>query len=476
MTIKLRDYQISGIAAIAKSLAAKKATLYQCPTGAGKSTVLAEIVRLYQRYNPEKRVVVLAHRAELIRQLHYRLGDFEITSWPLYKGMEKQPQYMVQVASVQTFVKCKKEELPLDVGLIISDECHHAVSKTWKQIYDLYPEALRFGVTATPCRTDGSALSDVFDELILGPSVFQLIEQGYLCEYDYYRGVSPKLDGVKKTGGDYNLRQLGNTVEDNKKELLGNLIDNWKQYANGLKTVVFAVNITHSLEIRERYLAIGVSCEHLDGTTPDAERRAILARFATGETLVLTNVGIISEGFDLPSIECVQLARPTKSLALYLQCVGRALRPNGAKRAVILDHAGCYEEFGLPCDDRKWSLEGRVKNCEYKPPATEEKQIIREVIQQEIVEQQVALEKITIAKTQRERMENGILNIVARQQDRGYAKMWAYHKTIERFGHELTVEHLRILAKHLGYHWKWAQRKFDEFMESHLVAEEDIPW
>lgn len=476
MGIELRPYQKEGIRSIAESLRVKNATLYQLPTGGGKSTILAEIVRLYRRHNNDKRVVVLAHRKELIRQLHHRLGDFGITSWALYGGIEKHPEYAVQVASVQTLGACKLSEWPDDVGLIITDECHHATATSYKKIYERYPDSLLFGVTATPCRTDGSSLSDVFGKLILGPSPAKLISDGHLCEYDYYRGISPRLAGVKKNGGDYNLKELGDRVNEGGTELLGNLIDAWQKYANGLRTVVFAVNVEHSMSIRERFRSIGVACEHLDGKTPGGERDAVLARFGTGETTVLTNVGIISEGFDVPSIECVQLARPTKSLALYLQCVGRALRPHGDKRAIILDHGDCYSEFGLPCDDRKWSLEGRVKNCEYTPPEPSEDKVIKEVVEQAIIEQTAVFEKITAAKDEQEKIEQNVLRIVAKQQKNGCKPTWAYHRLIEHHGHELELGHLKALAKHLGYKWQWAVHKYEEFTSGHLATEEDIPW
>lgn len=472
---KLREYQITGIQAIAAGLAAKNHVLYQLPTGGGKSVVLSEVVRLYRKFNPMKRTIILAHRKELIRQLHHTLGDAGMTSWPLYGGIEKRPDHMIQVASVQTLRSCKSAEMPHNVGLIITDECHHGTSDSYRHVFDYYPDSLRLGVTATPCRGDGKPLADVFDHLILGPSVSKLIADGYLCEYDYYRGKSPDLRGIKQTAGDYNLKQLGDAVDNT--VLMGDIIQAWQKYALGKRTVVFAVNVEHSLQLRDRFRAIGVACEHLDGKTPAIERDQVLSRFSHGETLVLTNVGIISEGFDVPAIECVQMARPTKSLVLYLQCLGRALRIDGDKRATILDHGNCYEEFGLPCEDRKWSLEGKVKNKEWISPCLSpefEGAVSVGERMQEIIEQQAIFEKLTASKTLAEKIEEDILRIVARQQSKGYQKTWAYHQVIENYGHELTIDHLKVLARHLGYKWQWAKHKYKEFVNSHLEAE--IPW
>jgi superfamily II DNA or RNA helicase len=475
--ITLRYYQVDGLREIAQGLRDRKKVLYQCPTGAGKSTILSEIVRLYRSYNPDKRVIVLAHRKELIRQLHHRLGDFGLSSWALYGGIEKQPDHMIQVASIQTLTACKPDEWPTDVGLIVADESHHCAAKTWLSVFDRYPDALRLGVTATPCRGDGKPLREVFDHLILGPSVSKLIADGHLCEYDYYRGKSPKLSGIKQTAGDYNLKELGEAVSDT--ALLGNIVSTWAKYAFGKRTVVFAVNVEHSMQLRDRFRAIGVAAEHLDGKTPSAERDAIVSRFANGETMVLVNVGIISEGVDIPAIECVQMARPTKSLALYLQCVGRALRPVGDKRALILDHGNCYVEFGLPCEDRKWTLEGKIKNTQWAPPKVDEE--LEEFIEitdrkQEIIEQEAVFEKLTASKNRSQKIENDVLRIIAAQERKEYKKIWAYHRLIESHGHDLTLDHLKALAKHLGYKWQWAVHKFEDFTQNHLASEENIPW
>jgi superfamily II DNA or RNA helicase len=381
---------------------------------------------------------------------------------------------MIQVASIQTLTACKPDEWPTDVGLIVADESHHCAAKTWLSVFDRYPDALRLGVTATPCRSDGKPLKDVYDHLILGPSVSKLISDGYLCEYDYYRGRSPKR---KESTADYTAKELNEAASDT--ALLGNIVSTWAKYALGKRTVVFAVNVEHSMQLRDRFRAIGVAAEHLDGKTPSAERDAVVSRFANGETMVLVNVGIISEGVDIPAIECVQMARPTKSLALYLQCVGRALRPVGDKRALILDHGNCYVEFGLPCEDRKWTLEGKIKNTQWAPPKVDEE--LEEFIEitdrkQEIIEQEAVFEKLTASKNRSQKVENDVLRVIAAREREGRKKMWAYHRLVESHGHDLTLDHLKALAKHLGYHWKWAVHKFEDFTQNHLASEENIPW
>lgn len=321
--VVLRDYQIEAIRGVYSAFKnGNQQVLLQLPTGAGKTSTFCQIVKDFRLKRPDQKVLLIAHRKELIDQMHDRLVLFGLESIPAYGGRAKSPNFPVQCTSVQTLTRCRENEFPTDVGLIVCDECHHAIADGYLKVFERYSSALVLGVTATPCRTDGKGLDGVFQELILGPTPRKLINEGYLSKYRAFVGKSANLQGVKTHGGDYQIGQLADRAME--ADILGDLIENWHRLAFGKKTIVFAINCKHSLEIVRRYLARGIKAEHIDAKTPSLDRKAILNRFKSGETTVLCNVGIITEGFDVPDCEVIQLARPTKSLSLYLQmCLDR---------------------------------------------------------------------------------------------------------------------------------------------------------
>ena len=243
---------------------------------------------------------------------------------------------------------------------ILVHNCHHFGERnSTGKVISRFKNAKVLGFTATPCRLDGKGFDGFFEELICGIDISELIAQGHLCRYELYTAPLDKdaLKKVRTTAGDYNEKDLAEVME--RTIVLNSLVDNWERLAKGKKTVVFAVNVEHSRKIVDLFLGRGVAAEHLDGATPMKERADILQRFREGKTLILSNCNIISEGFDLPSIECVQFARPTKSLTLYLQQAGRALRPEaGKEKALFLDHANNTQTHGLVDEFRVWKLKG----------------------------------------------------------------------------------------------------------------------
>jgi superfamily II DNA or RNA helicase len=261
----------------------------------------------------------------------------------------------VQVASVQTLAK--RARPPAD--LVFVDECHHADAKSWAELLGYYHErgATILGLTATPARPNGRGLADQFDVLHPIAKVSDLMAGGYLVEPEIYSVPAPDLRGVTVTGGDYSLEELGEVM--GRGELVGGLVEHWGKLATGRTTVVFATTVEHSQSITAAFTAAGVKAEHLDGTMPSDVRDAVLGRLASGETQVVSNCAVLTEGWDLPRCKCVMLARPTKSLVLYLQMVGRGRRPWEGVPALLLDHAGCVKRHGLPQTDRAWTLEGR---------------------------------------------------------------------------------------------------------------------
>ena len=326
--------------------------LMQLATGAGKTVLFAACANEFTCKG--EGVLVLAHREELLIQAKDKLEAITGYQVGLIKaGYKENSSCLIQVASVASL---NHRMLP-KASLVIVDEAHHSVSDSWQRIINHYAQAYILGVTATPARIDGQGFKFIYDKLIVGESVKWLIDRGYLSEFKLFAAPKAiKTTGVRTTGGDYNVRELALAI--NTSLVMGDLLDAWRQFAYRKKTVVFAVNVEHSMAIALAYLEAGIRAEHLDGNTPLAERQAILERFRTGETLILCNCGIVSEGFDVPTVEAIQCVRPTKSLILWLQMMGRALRPYpGKEHAILIDHTENWTVHGSPDARWDWSLE-----------------------------------------------------------------------------------------------------------------------
>ena len=325
--------------------------MLQLPTGAGKTIIFAHIVAKFIQQN--KRVLVIAHRKELIAQAHEKIKTTTgVVSGIIQSGFKQNLDCIIQIASIQTLVNIKDS---LKIDLLIFDEAHHTASQSYIKILTKYSQALVLGVTATPVRTDGRGFKNICDDLIIGPSVSELVEQGDLSTFKMFGAVAKiKTKGIKITAGDFNLKELSQAVAD----ITGDLVPTWKKYAKGKKTILFAIDVTHSKECAKAFFDAGIPAEHIDGTTPATERDAILDRFRSGKTLVLCNCNIVTEGFDVPTIEAIQCVRPTLSLVLHLQMLGRSLRPSAGKEyAILIDHTNNWGIHGLPDMPQDWSLE-----------------------------------------------------------------------------------------------------------------------
>jgi DNA repair protein RadD len=359
--VHLRPYQESAIARVrALVRGGARRILVVASTGAGKTVCFAHIsAAAAHRGNS---VLIIAHRRELIHQTYRKLCEAGLPEAMVGVLMatdaRRRPTAPVQVASVDTLRYRPKPA----AHIVIVDEAHRELAKSYADVRALYPDALHLGFTATPFRADNRGLGEFYEELVVVASVRELIDQGYLVEprvFTVPEGELPDLRGVRTRGGDYDQGALGIAVDQQR--LVGNIVEHWQKHAAGVRTVAFAVSVVHSKHIVERFVQAGVSSEHLDGATPTHERDAILARLDRGETLVVSNCSVLAEGWDQPSVKCAILARPTKSTGLYLQQAGRILRPWNDTRAVILDHAGCAREHGLPQDDREYSLESKPR-------------------------------------------------------------------------------------------------------------------
>jgi DNA repair protein RadD len=356
--LNLRPYQVDLIERVRRELRlGKRTVLLQSPTGSGKTAVTAHMIKT--AIGKGYRVWFVNHRREIIKQSVLTLmeaADLEVGI--VAAGFPGNRHLPIQVCSVQTLAR-RRQLLP-DPNLIIWDECHHVAASSWGGIHAAYPHAVHIGLTATPERLDGTGLSQWFQHIVTGPSVAKLIDEGWLSPYRLFAPGSPDLSAIHNVGGDYNKKELSEAMASS--AVVGDALEHYRKYAMGRRAVVFMWSIESSIAIVQRFNDAGIPAAHLDGDTDDVTRDAIIDDFRTGKIKILSNVEIISEGFDLPSIEAAFLLRPTRSLGLYLQQVGRVLRPSPGKgEALIFDHAGNCRMHGLPDDERQWSLDGRVK-------------------------------------------------------------------------------------------------------------------
>lgn len=354
--LTLRPYQAAMMNAAMGKILAGESTLLCAPTGSGKTVCFAAIAQRMSQAGG--RVTILVHRQELLEQVSRTLTDLEVDHGciaPEYPNHKKKP---VQIASVFTLVRRLADYQP--PNLVIIDEAHHAIPRTsWGRVLSAWPHAARLGVTATPERLGGEGLHDTFATLLIGPTVRDLIDHGHLCDYRLFAPPVSYTDGIHRRMGDYDKKELAQAAD--KPTITGNAVAHYLGLAKGKRALVFCVSVDHAKHVAEEFSDAQIRSEHIDGSMDRWTRQAIVRRFTTGQTTVLTSCDLISEGFDLPAIEVAILLRPTQSLALHLQQVGRALRPyTGKDYALILDHAGNTHRHGLPDDERAWSLDGKA--------------------------------------------------------------------------------------------------------------------
>jgi superfamily II DNA or RNA helicase len=359
MSYQLRPYQSDLLDRIDKAwFSGHRSLLCQLPTGGGKTILFSTVV--HQANQKGLKCLVLAHREELIKQAADKLEI--ITNDPvgiIKAGYPTNYDRDIQVASIQSLTRRLKHCPEFD--LIVVDEAHHSTSRTYRDILNRFPNARVLGVTATPIRLDGKGFRGIFDELICGVTVSELIESGSLSQYKYFATeVSMSVEGVGKRQGDFKTEDVAraNPVAG----LAGDVVKSYRDYLQGKQAVIFCINVEHSIAIAEHFKAAGIIAHHLDGNTPSSERADVMVQFRDRQIQVLTNCALFDEGLDIPSLDGVILARPTQSLSRFLQMVGRALRPcEGKDRAIIIDLAGNYERLGMPDDTRVWTLDGIEK-------------------------------------------------------------------------------------------------------------------
>lgn len=351
----LRPYQHDLIEQTrAKMLAGHRSIIITSPTGSGKTLLTANMLgTAAARGMPS---LFVNHRRELIKQSIMAFAQVGTRHGVIANGFMEDFRHPIQIGSVQTLARRLK--LIQEPRLVVFDECHHLAAKSWASIYEAFPKAFFVGLTATPERLDGKGLGKWFNCMIHGPSVSWLIENKYLSPYKLYAPAGVQTQGMRSRMGDFVKAELEAAAD--KPTITGDAIKHYQKFAPGKRAVVFCVSIEHSKHVVAQFNAAGIPAAHVDGETNVYERDESIRRFQDGAIRVLSNVELFGEGFDLPALEVAILLRPTQSLGLYLQQVGRSLRPfPGKESAIILDHAGNCERHGLPDEEREWSLEGR---------------------------------------------------------------------------------------------------------------------
>ncbi len=362
--IKLFDYQKDMKERIEKALRLHRSVMAQMPTGTGKTYLLTAVIDSFVSNNPMEKVWIVAHRRELVSQIDETVRKFHSYSASNTSSLLSS----VKAMSIQWLMRHydEIEEVP---GMIVIDEAHHALAKTYKEMWERFPKAKFLGLTATPCRLNGKGFTDLFDVLVQSWDVPEFISKGRLATYDFVSiksdGMTQRLiDSLQKRGadGDYQNKEMDMLL--NKKPSIERLYQSLEEFGKDRKGIVYAINISHAQKITKLYQEHGVKAIAIDSKTPAAERQQDIEAFRKGDIQVLVNVDIFSEGFDCPDVEFVQLARPTLSLAKYLQMVGRGLRvAKGKKNCVIIDNVGLYRVFGLPSQVWNWkaTFEGKLK-------------------------------------------------------------------------------------------------------------------
>ena len=362
--IKLFDYQEDMKERIEKALRLHRSVMAQMPTGTGKTYLLTAVIDSFVSNNPMEKVWIVAHRRELVSQIDETVRKFHSYSASNTSSLLSS----VKAMSIQWLMR-HYDEIEEEPGMIVIDEAHHALAKTYKEMWERFPKAKFLGLTATPCRLNGKGFTDLFDVLVQSWSVPEFISKGRLATYDFVSiksdGVTQRLiDSLQKRGadGDYQNKEMDMLL--NKKPSIERLYQSLEEYGKDRKGIVYAINISHAQKITKLYQENGVKAIAIDSKTPAVERQQDIEAFKKGDIQVLVNVDIFSEGFDCPDVEFVQLARPTLSLAKYLQMVGRGLRvAKGKKNCVIIDNVGLYRVFGLPSQVWNWNamFEGKLK-------------------------------------------------------------------------------------------------------------------
>jgi superfamily II DNA or RNA helicase len=354
--MQLRDYQNLAISNIRKSYeASNKNVLLTLPTGAGKTVIFSEITRLAGLKGAN--VLILVHRKELIDQAGDKLTKADVKYGIIAAG-HKESKSSVQIASVQTLIN--RLNNPDQYNLIIIDEAHHAVANSWRKIFEFYKKAKRLGVTATPMRMTGAGLGEIFDDLIVGSTIPELVDKGYLAEHEVYAPPNKlNLDKIKTIRGDYSKKEVEDELD--KVDIVGDAVENYRRLGQNKPAIAFCISVKHGQYVTNKFKEAGYTAELITGSMNSNDRKTLVDNFKDGKVQILVSIDVVSEGFDVENCYVAILLRPTQSEALYIQQVGRVLRPEPNKVAIVLDHVGNTKRHGFVDEIREYDLHQKAK-------------------------------------------------------------------------------------------------------------------
>lgn len=372
MTFALRDYQETAVVDVRMAFRLYQLILLVLSTGAGKTVIFSYIARSSAAKN--KRVLIIAHRDQLIKQASRKLDDYGARHGIIMAGYTPDHTAKIQVASVQTLVR-RLDKIRFEPDLIVIDEAHLSAAASYRKVLERFPNAKVLGVTGSPCRLDnkplGKEYGGIYEYMVTGISIRQLIDRGFLVRPVVYAPAEQiDLSGIKKSMGDYNTEELAAVVD--KPKLIGDAVTQYQKICPNVPAVAWCVTVQHAQHVADEFNARGIKAVMLCGEHDSAFRDDTLKKLATGEVQVVTFVGILVEGVDVPEIGAVLLLRPSLSLASYLQVIGRGLRPApGKDRCYVLDHAGLSFKHGLADEEREWSLDWGERKKKGKAKAKE---------------------------------------------------------------------------------------------------------
>ena len=411
----LRSYQERAISQLRQAYAkGSRAPLLVLPTGGGKTRVASHIVRSHLDKVPDGACLWVAHRRELVDQATRSLAGVGA------------PLHRIEVASVQALLAGDRRP---PATMVILDEARHYTASVWRTLANHYSDSIRLGLDATPERSDGTAMGDIFDSLVVGATVRELTDLGYLVPCDILSPARKQMKAVACDGP----------------------VAAYAKYCAGKRTVVYCSTVEHAEQTDAEFRAVGIEAPCIDGSTPDDERATALARFSAGEISVLCNVYVLTEGYDCPAIECVILARGVGHAGMAFQIVGRALRPyTGKTRATVVDLCGSFLSLPLPTDPVEYSLTGRairkgkglpaLKQCRqcgavYRPGTARECPrchfVLPAFVPKKTREELQAIARNRGAPDARRMFLKRMQEIAAK---RGYKAGWSYHQYVARYG------------------------------------------
>lgn len=379
--MELRTHQIEIIEKARYAIAggSKRPLLFAC-CSFGKTIVAGEIARLAVAKN--KKVLFIVHRRMLAFQTKEKFDAYGLQSSIIMAGEKTDFACPVMITTVQTYVNRLQLDDPMvniffhNAAVIFTDEAHLGISPSYKKVYEFYQDKIIIGLTGSPARGDQRGLGEVFDCLISSVGIKELTEQGFLAPVRYFAAEAPDMSKIKITAGDYNKGETEKKM--NTPKLVGDVVQNWLRIAGDRQTIVFASGVKHSIHLRDEFKKIGVAAEHLDANSPQEEREEVLRRFRNGDIQVVTNCQLFTEGYDADFVSCVAIARPTKSLPLWIQMAGRGQRICGGKvDCILLDYGGNIERHGFLTDEVDWSLDGKEKAWKKKKKDGKEKKPVQ---------------------------------------------------------------------------------------------------